>query len=57
MPFMMMGSGDNGLYTKWNDEQVKNRVGTVLFIVLLLDIFHIVKVNWFILFVLYLIYG
>ncbi|MFP1610714.1 hypothetical protein ACLCDT_08085 [Leuconostoc suionicum] len=45
------------MITKTEDEQVKNRVGTVLFIVLLLDIFHIVKVGWFILFVLYLIYG
>ncbi|MBS0941302.1 hypothetical protein JK161_00385 [Leuconostoc mesenteroides] len=39
------------------DKQAQNRVGTVLFILLLLDIFHIVKVSWLILFVLYLIYG
>ncbi|MBZ1502624.1 hypothetical protein [Leuconostoc mesenteroides] len=45
------------MITKTENEQVKNKVGTVLFILLLLDIFHIVSVPWFILFVLYLIYG
>lgn len=35
------------------DKQAKNRVGTVLFILLLLDIFNIVKVSWFILFFLF----
>lgn len=45
------------MITKTEDEQVKNRVGTVLFILLLLDIFHIAYVNAIILFVLYLIYG
>ncbi len=39
------------------NEQVKNKVGTVLFILLLLDIFHIVSVPWLILFILYLIYS
>lgn len=45
------------MITKTEEKQVKNGVGTVLFILLLLDIFQIIRVPWFILLVLYLIYG